>query len=123
MSISPCLSFPLLSLSPPPQYVVTTDYPPEPSSDYLELSLKKGDIVQVLDQHTGGRWFVRANMGGGTYAHGWFPSEYLVCLTEGEPAEETDSKDNWVQITAGKRLYFDLSYTKLVRCCHGNLHC
>ena len=78
------------------------DYPPEPSDVYLELSLKKGDIVQVLDQHSGGRWFVRANMGGEAYAHGWFPSEHLQSLMETEPSEETDAKDNWIQITAGE---------------------
>ena len=78
------------------------DYPPEPTDDYLELCLKKGDIVQVLDQHSGGRWFVRASMGAGAFAHGWFPSEHLQCLSENEAVDETDSKDSWVQITAGE---------------------
>ncbi len=59
-----------LSFSLSPQYVVTTDYPPEPSNDYLDQSFRKGDIMQVLDQHIGGRWFMCANMGGGTFAHG-----------------------------------------------------
>ena len=84
------------------QYEVKENYHSSLPPDSLTLSLKQGDIVEVLDNSIDGKWFVRAQSGKEGVTHGWFPSSLLERVNRGE--EDVDGKKGWVQITAGTRV-------------------
>ena len=70
------------------------------TSDLPNLSLSKGDVVEVLDNSIDGKWFVRSLSG---TDHGWIPSSLLerIPLERSGGKDETDGKDQWVQIARG----------------------
>lgn len=87
--------------------MVKEDYHPPPSTeDSLLLSLKQGDIVEILDNSINGKWFVRAQSGAGAATHGWFPSALLERVERADGEEEVDGKKAWIQITAGELVHF-----------------
>lgn len=82
------------------QYVVKEDFHPPPLSlGEATLSLKKGDIVEVLDDSIDGKWFIRAQpvTSAGKMDHGWVPSSLLEKLD----TDSTDGKKGWVQLGHG----------------------
>lgn len=46
-------------------------------NDHHGLSLKKNQIVEVMEQLDTGRWFVQATSITGQIEHGWVPSSML----------------------------------------------
>lgn len=68
------------------QYRVTEDYIPL-KEDHHGLSLKKNQIVEVMEQLDTGRWFIQATSITGQVEHGWVPSSLLepVLPTEASP--------------------------------------
>ena len=79
---------------------MSEDYHSSSGSEPFDLSLSKGDIVEVLDNSIDGKWYVRT-IGGAN--HGWVPSSLLehVPLEGSKGKEETDGKGQWVQIASG----------------------
>ena len=81
-------------LSPPSQqFQLSRDY--STSGDH-PLSLKKGDVVEVLDNKIEERWFVRTQSA--SPEAGWVPPTVLVPIGK----EETDGKSSRAKITSGE---------------------
>lgn len=83
-------SFSLLSL-PPLQFQLARDY----SSDDRSFTVKKGDVVEVLDNKIEEKWFIRTLSSNPTAA--WIPSSVLEPIGK----EDTDGKSR-TTITSGK---------------------
>ena len=87
-------SFPLPPYLPPstPQFQVSRDY--STSGDH-PLSLKKGDVVEVLDNKIEERWFVRTQSA--SPEAGWVPPTVLMPIGR----DEADGRSSKTIITSG----------------------
>ena len=94
-SLSLPTSFPLPPYLPPstPQFQLSRDY--STSGDH-PLSLKKGDVVEVLDNKIEERWFVRTQSA--SPEAGWVPPTVLMPIGR----DEADGRSSKTIITSGE---------------------
>eukprot|EP00051_Salpingoeca_urceolata_P022441 m.365161 g.365161 ORF g.365161 m.365161 type:complete len:738 (+) comp19971_c0_seq14:2102-4315(+) len=84
------------------QYRAVADYKKQ---EKTEVSLKTGDIIEVVDKNDNGWWFVTTE----TEQQGWVPATYL------EPLEGPDEEAHTEQLAAGGEKYIAMQAYKASR--------